>query len=358
MRVTIQSDNNLNINIAENNSIVIKSDSGNGNSTITIENDPNNPNDVHVTGSGSVTGNANVKKDTTGADPTALRSNFQSMLHTAIDRVAANGPQQVKTTRPLGDIFTEAAATYGVDRNLLTAIGFHESRFTADATSTKGAMGIMQLMPNTAQALGVVNAYDPYENIMGAAKLIDSLLDRYNGDTTLALAAYAAGGTAVDRAGGVPSDTVQKYVDEMISLATNGVEVPNEATYEKEESKAEVASAVKDQLSRFSDHSSYELFLSEFQKELESDPAIASAAADNNAATGETTDETAAVATDDAQKILMQHANTALQNTIAKLKSETTELPEAAENKETTTEETPAVSESTPAENSEGEGAV
>lgn len=117
----------------------------------------------------------------------------------------------------LMSIFQEAAQTYGVNVNLLTAIARQESNFTASATSSSGAMGIMQLMPATAQGLGVNDAYNPYENIMGGTKYISQLLSRYNGDVSLALAAYNAGSGNVAKYGGIPPFAeTQNYVSKVL----------------------------------------------------------------------------------------------------------------------------------------------
>lgn len=127
----------------------------------------------------------------------------------------------------LMSIFQEAAQTYGVDVNLLTAIARQESNFTATATSSSGAMGIMQLMPATAQGLGVNDAYNPYENILGGAKYISQLLSRYNGNVSLALAAYNAGSGNVAKYGGIPPFAeTQNYVSKVLGYyqdsTTNG----------------------------------------------------------------------------------------------------------------------------------------
>lgn len=120
----------------------------------------------------------------------------------------------------LDEIFREASETYGVPENLLKAVAKAESGFNANATSSCGAMGIMQLMPATAKSLGVTDAYNPYQNIMGGAQYLSRLLKNYNGNTTLAVAAYNAGGGAVAKYNGVPpySET-RAYVKKVLNYA-------------------------------------------------------------------------------------------------------------------------------------------
>ena len=116
-------------------------------------------------------------------------------------------------TKSLEDIFQDAAATYDVPVNLLKAVAKAESEFNPNAVSHCGAQGIMQLMPATASYLGVEDAFDPEQNIMGGAKYLSSLLKTYDGDVTLALAAYNAGSGNVKKYGGVPPfKETQNYI--------------------------------------------------------------------------------------------------------------------------------------------------
>ena len=123
---------------------------------------------------------------------------------------------QSEKTYNLEAIFKEASETYGISEDLLKAIAYNESRFQPGVTSSAGAMGIMQLMPDTAQAMGVEDAYDPYQNIMGGAKLLRYLSDLYDGNTSLMIAAYNAGTGTVAKYGGVPPiESVNNYISKV-----------------------------------------------------------------------------------------------------------------------------------------------
>lgn len=110
-------------------------------------------------------------------------------------------------------IFEEAASTYNVSVNLIKAVAKAESGFNPSAVSKSGAIGVMQLMPSTARSLGVTDPYDARQNIMGGTKYLRQNLDRFNGNVSLALAAYNAGPNAVQKYGGIPPyQETQNYV--------------------------------------------------------------------------------------------------------------------------------------------------
>ncbi len=131
-------------------------------------------------------------------------------------------------TTTMDDIFQKAADTYGVPVNLLKAMAKQESNFDPNATSSCGAQGVMQLMPATAASLGVTDAYDPEQNIMGGAKYISQLLSKYNGDVSLALAAYNAGSGNVAKYGGIPPFAeTQNYVAKVTAYMNENLTIEN-----------------------------------------------------------------------------------------------------------------------------------
>jgi Transglycosylase SLT domain len=118
----------------------------------------------------------------------------------------------------------DAAMANGISSDLIRAIIAVESEFDAYAVSSKGAQGLMQLMPFTARRFGVNNSFDPRQNIFGGAQYLRFLLDMFAGDVTLAAAAYNAGENAVLRFKGVPPfRETQGYVRKVRNLLGNGV---------------------------------------------------------------------------------------------------------------------------------------
>jgi len=107
----------------------------------------------------------------------------------------------------------KASETYHVDAELIRSVIQVESNFNSHSTSSKGAMGLMQLMPETAKDLGVKNAYNPEENILAGTRYLKGLLNRYHGDVRLSLAAYNWG-----------MGNVEKYSEKMPLETRNYVE--------------------------------------------------------------------------------------------------------------------------------------
>lgn len=118
----------------------------------------------------------------------------------------------------MDSIFEEASAKYGVSSNLLKVVAKAESNFNPNAVSKAGAIGVMQLMPATARSLGVSDPYDARQNIMGGAKYLKENLERFDGNVSLALAAYNAGPNSVQKYGGIPPyKETQNYVKTVTS---------------------------------------------------------------------------------------------------------------------------------------------
>ncbi|MBL8520760.1 MAG: lytic transglycosylase domain-containing protein [Betaproteobacteria bacterium] len=130
---------------------------------------------------------------------------------------SVRAPSMVEFSR-LIPIINDAARSNGVDPKLIHAVIRAESGYNANATSNKGAMGLMQLIPATAQRYGVNDSYDPRQNIEGGTRYLRDLLRMFNGNMELALAGYNAGENAVIRAGNriPPYAETQAYVPKVL----------------------------------------------------------------------------------------------------------------------------------------------
>jgi soluble lytic murein transglycosylase-like protein len=151
------------------------------------------------------------------ADRVPLRTPYQLIIYNSCYACNVNSNIDWYSTKlhltEFADNISQASARYNVDAAFIRAVIHAESAFNPLARSRKGAMGLMQLMPSTAKAMGVNNCSDPQQNIQGGVKYLATLLQTFKGNHTLAAAAYNAGPSAVTRHNGIPPfEETQTYV--------------------------------------------------------------------------------------------------------------------------------------------------
>lgn len=160
--------------------------------------------------------------ETKTAAETTQTADFASVLETSTQT-----EKKTSETFSMDDVFLKAAETYQVPVNLIKAVAKTESNFNPNAVSCCGAQGVMQLMPSTAAGLGVTDPFDAEQNIMGGTKYLSQMMDLYDGDVKLTLAAYNAGAGNVAKYGGVPPfKETQAYVERVMEYMGEDMESP------------------------------------------------------------------------------------------------------------------------------------
>lgn len=162
---------------------------------------------------------SNVEPNNSSNTSNIMKTNITTPDTTAVSKTSSNASiKQISGNTAYDPTISEMAQKYNVPFDLIKAVINAESSFNSNATSSTGAMGLMQLMPSTAKWLGVSNAYNTRENIEGGAKYLSYLLNRFNGDLKLAVASYNAGPGNVEKYKGIPPfQETQNYVKKILT---------------------------------------------------------------------------------------------------------------------------------------------
>lgn len=175
---------------------------------------------MNVSGLSNVMQRINAIEQRFGSKPAA--GNFSAVLKSAVEKSGGRtvaGKTSVRDNGDVANMVYQTAQQYGVDPKLAMAVAETESGLQPGAVSSAGAVGVMQLMPETAQGLGVSDSYDARQNIDGGVRYLRQMLTTFGGDVSKAIAAYNAGPQAVKDYNGVPPYAeTQNYVDHVLSL--------------------------------------------------------------------------------------------------------------------------------------------
>lgn len=145
------------------------------------------------------------------------QTNSAKSIEEQMAAVTFNSASKATEKSQLKDLISKISKKHGVDEKLVNAVIKQESGYNTKAKSSAGAQGLMQLMPATAKSLGVTDPYNPVQNVDGGVRYLKSMMEKYNGNVVLALAAYNAGPGNVDKYDGVPPfKETQNYVKNVL----------------------------------------------------------------------------------------------------------------------------------------------